>query len=161
MLVRMGAGKVAENAQLLVRHRFAAARVDLRLELGDAERAAIACEPALFEQALVNLLTNALEASQPNQVVTLRLAQLDDFMTFTVEDEGAGIPPSAVERVTEPFFTTKTRSGGSGLGLTIAREIVAHHRGELLIRRRNEGELASPGTEVSIRVPVLENSHEG
>jgi signal transduction histidine kinase len=155
MLVSVPAAKVAENAALLVRHRFTAARVELRIELDVAQNLSISCEPALFEQALVNVLTNALEASRQSQVVTLRLAQRDGSLVFSVLDEGAGISASAMERATEPFFTTKRRSGGSGLGLTIAKEIVAHHRGDLLIKRRGESrENASPGTEVSIRVPL-------
>jgi signal transduction histidine kinase len=159
MLVELPANKVAENAALLVRHRFAAARVELRADLDPSETLTISCEPALFEQALVNVLTNALEASKASQIVTLRLVRSDGAMIFSVLDEGSGISASAMERATEPFFTTKRRSGGSGLGLTIAKEIVAHHRGELLIRRRNEGATdGSPGTEVTIRVPL---THSG
>ena len=155
MLVDLPAKKVAENAALLVRHRFAAARVELRADLDLSESLTISCEPALFEQALVNVLTNALDASRASQVVTLRLVRSDGTLIFSVLDQGSGISASAMERATEPFFTTKRRSGGSGLGLTIAKEIVAHHRGELLIRRRNEGASnASIGTEVSIRVPL-------
>ena len=63
MLIDVPAKKVAENATLLVRHRFAAARVELRTELSLPENHTISCEPALFEQALVNVLTNALDAS--------------------------------------------------------------------------------------------------
>jgi signal transduction histidine kinase len=155
MLVTLPAAKVAESAALLVSHRFTAARVELRIELDAARNLPISCEPALFEQALVNVLTNALEASRPSQVVTLRLEQRDGSLVFSVVDEGSGISASALERATEPFFTTKRRSGGSGLGLTIAKEIIAHHRGELLIKRRREGsENVLPGTEVSIRVPL-------
>lgn len=155
MLVELPAAKVAENAAQLVRHRFGASDVELRVNLDSAESLAISCEPALFEQALVNVLTNALEASRPSQVVTLRLARRDGSLVFSVVDEGLGISASAMERATEPFFTTKRRSGGSGLGLTIAKEIVAHHRGELLIKRRGDGaEEVSSGTEVSIRVPL-------
>jgi signal transduction histidine kinase len=159
MLVELPANKVAENAALHVRHRFAAARVELRADLDPSETLTISCEPALFEQALVNVLTNALEASKASQIVTLRLVRSDGAMIFSVLDEGSGISASAMERATEPFFTTKRRSGGSGLGLTIAKEIVAHHRGELFIRRRNEGATdGSPGTEVTIRVPL---THSG
>jgi signal transduction histidine kinase len=154
MLLELPAKKVAESAAMLVSHRFTAARVELRLEIDPSESLLIACEPALFEQAIVNVLSNALDASKPNQVVTLRLAPEDGWVVFSVLDEGSGISAVAIERAVEPFFTTKRRSGGTGLGLTIAQEIVAHHRGKLFIRRRGERNTDSTaGTEVSIRVP--------
>jgi signal transduction histidine kinase len=150
---RVSAAELAENAVRLVRHRFATTDVPLVLELGAAARALIACESALFEQAIVNVLVNALEASTRGKSVTLRVERSGEHVTFEVVDEGFGIPESVMTRVTEPFFTTKAPSGGTGLGLTIAREIVAHHRGELEIRRRQNEAQAATGTRVVIRVP--------
>jgi signal transduction histidine kinase len=155
LFVRVPANDIAKNAVRLVGHRFAASDVELALELADGDGAAIACEPPLFEQVLVNLLVNALEASAAGQRVTLRVEQTEDETSFAVTDEGSGIPASVMERVTEPFFTTKARSGGTGLGLTIAREIVVHHRGELAVNRRQRADGATAGTEVVVRVPRL------
>jgi signal transduction histidine kinase len=155
LFVRVPANDIAKNAVRLVGHRFAASDVELALELADGDGAAIACEQPLFEQVLVNLLVNALEASAAGQRVTLRVEQTEDETSFAVTDEGSGIPASVMERVTEPFFTTKARSGGTGLGLTIAREIVVHHRGELAVNRRQRADGATAGTEVVVRVPRL------
>lgn len=148
MLVEARAEDVARSALRLVDHRFDAAGVDLHFKArgGDVR---MVCEPALFEQVLVNLLANALEASVAGQKVTLVLEHSGSDLSFTVRDEGSGVPEAALERVMEPFFTTKAGRGGTGLGLTIAREIVAHHRGEIAIRRRTDGD----GTEVTVRVP--------
>jgi signal transduction histidine kinase len=151
-LVTLSAPEVLDNAVRLVRHRFTTGNVELSVQHGSPERKLIACEPALFEQAIVNVLTNALEASSSRQTVTARLESRDGYIVFTVVDEGTGIPLSAIEKVTEPFFTTKGRHGGSGLGLTIAKEIVLHHRGTLTVRRRSESRAG--GTEVVIRIPV-------
>ena len=148
-------GELVQNAVLLVRHRFAAARVELHLELETAADVQVLCEPSLFEQAIVNVLVNALDASSSEQAVTIRLERDSGFVVLHISDSGAGIPPLALERVTEPFFTTKAKRGGSGLGLTIAREIVAHHRGELVVRRRAESAEGRSGTEVSIRIPCV------
>jgi two-component system NtrC family sensor kinase len=153
LFARVSAREVAENAVRLVRHRFVTANVELTLELAAPEEARIACEPALFEQALVNVLVNALEASCAGQVVTLRVELAATRLRFAVLDQGSGIPETVMARVTEPFFTTKARSGGTGLGLTIAKEIVAHHRGDFEIRRRARPEAAAAGTEVVIFVP--------
>jgi len=153
LFVRVTAAEVAESAARLVRHRFVTANVDLRLEFAPDAKANIACEPSLFEQALVNVLVNALEASSEGQAVTLRVDANVERATFHVFDHGSGIPEAVMARVTEPFFTTKAQRGGTGLGLTIAKEIVAHHRGELEIRRQVRADGTAAGTEVSIRVP--------
>jgi signal transduction histidine kinase len=156
-LTRVSAGELVNNAVRLVRHRFATAHVALDIDLGTAAGVWIACEPALFEQVIVNLLANALEASRRGQTVAIRLERTSTDVVFAVLDRGSGIAPSELERATEPFFTTKARSGGSGLGLTIAKEIVEHHRGDLTIRRRAGDGDAAAGTEVLIRVPALED----
>ncbi len=153
LFVRAPAREIAESALRLVRHRFVTAEIELALEVGTLDGAVIACEPALIEQALANLLVNSLEASSAGQRVTLRVERDAARVSFTVTDQGAGIPESVTAHVTEPFFTTKSRSGGTGLGLTIAREIVLHHRGELQIERRNGPNGATAGTAVVIRVP--------
>jgi signal transduction histidine kinase len=153
LFARVPAREVAESALRLVRHRFLTADVALELELAAGAEAPIACEPALFEQALANVLINALEASSAGRAVTLRVEAREERLRFAVLDEGAGIPEAVMARVTEPFFTTKAPSGGTGLGLTIAREIVAHHRGDFEIRRRTGAGGAAAGTEVVIFVP--------
>lgn len=153
LFARVSAREVAENAARLVRHRFSTANVELTLELAAGAEARIACEPALFEQALVNVLINALEASSAGRVVTLRVEAEAGRVRFAVLDQGSGIPEAVMARVTEPFFTTKARSGGTGLGLTIAKEIVAHHRGDFEIHRRARPDVAAVGTEVVIFVP--------
>jgi signal transduction histidine kinase len=153
MLVPARAEDLARNAARLVGHRFSAAEVGLELELGAAKDARITCEPALFEQVIVNLLSNALEASSPGQHVTLSIEPSASELAFVVRDEGAGMPEAERARATEPFFTTKAGRGGSGIGLTIAREIVVHHRGDLVIRGRSDG--APNGTEAVVRVPPI------
>lgn len=78
--------------------------------------------------ALINLLENAIQASPAQARVTLTIAgDGSPFAAFQVEDEGAGIPESARERLFEPFFTT--RSEGSGLGLAIVRQVAQAHGG--------------------------------
>ncbi|HEV8550950.1 MAG TPA: HAMP domain-containing sensor histidine kinase, partial [Polyangiaceae bacterium] len=153
-LVEARAQDLAENAMRLMSHRFDAAGVELRLVRADEPTGArLMCDPALFEQVLVNILSNALEASAPGHVVTLGIEQRPADLSFVVRDEGSGVSEAALERAMEPFFTTKAGRGGSGLGLTIAREIVAHHRGELVIRKRSDA--GQSGTEVVVRVPHL------
>lgn len=142
-LVRTAPRELVERATDLVRHRFDKAGVELECAV-DSELPAVACEPALFEQALVNVLLNACEATPRGKVVRLTVSQIEREVVFVVDDEGTGISQEIAERATEPFFSTRRHQGGSGLGLTIAREIVSHHSGTLtLAARRQEGTRAT------------------
>jgi PAS domain S-box-containing protein len=113
------------------------APADLTPALGDRDR--------IF-QALVNVVRNALHAMPGGGRLTLRLTALDERVELAVEDTGVGMPPEVVARVGEPFFTTK--SAGSGLGLTIAAQIVRDHGGEIVV----ESEVGA-GTTLRIRLP--------
>ncbi len=138
---------LAERAAALVRHRFDKVEVQLTTAV-PADIPDVACEPQLLEQALVNVLLNACQASQRGDTVSLAVDARDDAVFFVVEDEGAGIPDDVAARATEPFFSTKRDQGGSGLGLTIAREIVSHHAGTLTLERRS----GARGTRATIRL---------
>ncbi len=154
ILTHVPAGQVVRGAASLVQHRFATAGVTLDIPSSPVEPRLVACDPELFEQVLVNLLINALEASERGQQVQLCLTEAGGRIVFEVVDEGHGITRAAIAHATEPFFTTKAKKGGSGLGLAIAREIVAHHRGELRLERRADVDAASStGTRASIFLP--------
>ncbi len=89
-------------------------------------------------QVLVNLLTNAVDASpEAAQVVVVRATRPEaGGVEIEVLDEGCGIDPALVDRVFEPFFTTKEPGEGTGLGLAVSYRIVAEHGGALRWRRR-------------------------
>ena len=78
----------------------------------------------------------------------LHVSSTERQVLFVVDDEGEGISDDVAKRATEPFFSTKRDQGGSGLGLTIAREIVSHHAGTLSLARRAD----SNGTRATIAV---------
>lgn len=99
--------------------------------------------------ALLSILQNAIEASQPGGVIRLRSATRQDKVSVIVEDDGPGIPRENKQRVFDPFFTT--RKGGTGLGLTIAQQIMLAHHGELLIDTPS----TSKGTRVTLSFPAL------
>ena len=86
-------------------------------------------------QVFLNLIINAAQASRSevrNKIV-ISANKLADSVDICVADEGAGIAPDNLERVFDPFFSTKRRRGGSGLGLSICREIVESCGGTLTI----------------------------
>jgi signal transduction histidine kinase len=97
-----------------------------------------------------NLVVNAIEASSEGGTVTV-LLELETgsqpAVLASVQDRGRGIPAATLARVYEPFFTTKP--AGTGLGLTIVRQIVQRHGGAVLI-----DSIEGQGTRVSIRLPL-------
>lgn len=88
-------------------------------------------DPDLLEQAAINLLKNAVDAvrGRPDAKVRLALSLDEDHVVLTVADNGPGLPTDDPEGVFVPFFTTKP--GGSGIGLTLARQIALGHGGRL------------------------------
>lgn len=89
---------------------------------GDAQR---------MIQVFINLLSNARDASPEQGRVMLESNEDEDSVTVSVTDEGHGIPPALIERILEPFFTTKEPGEGTGLGLAMVYSIVEDHSGHM------------------------------
>jgi two-component system sensor histidine kinase KdpD len=92
--------------------------------------------PALIEQALFNVLDNAIKFSPPNMPITMSATKLTDKLQIDVIDLGPGIPESEREQVFDRFYTSDRSdrsTPGTGLGLTICQGIVAAHGGEVLV----------------------------
>ncbi|MBW1884188.1 MAG: hypothetical protein JRJ58_11700 [Deltaproteobacteria bacterium] len=111
----------------------------------------VLCEPVQIEQVVVQLVRNAIEASQtlsatPEARVTLR--QLRAGIEIAVEDRGTGIDSSEVDEVFDPFFGEPPLGDGSGFGLPTCLRIVEAHGGEMRIEAEDR-----PGTRVSILLP--------
>ncbi|MBV9075919.1 MAG: sensor histidine kinase [Methylobacteriaceae bacterium] len=106
-------------------------------------------------QVFTNLLDNARSFSPPDTIVTVSLKLVRDVVEVWVEDEGPGIPPHALERVFERFYTDRPHHGfgqNSGLGLSISRQILEAHGGT--IRAENRGsDLAPEGARFVVRLP--------
>ena len=104
-------------------------------------------------QLLDNLITNALRYGNPGTPVTVVARAEGPMVRLTVSDEGEGIAPEHIKRVTERFYrvdTSRSRSlGGTGLGLSIVKHIVERHRGRLDI----ESELGR-GTSIHVLLPI-------
>jgi signal transduction histidine kinase len=104
--------------------------------LGD-EPVTVLGNHAELEQLFLNLLLNAREATPGGGAVSIDLLRADGHVTVAVADTGPGIPPELLERIMEPFFTTKPR--GSGLGLAISAGIAQGHGARLRAGNRAGG----------------------
>ena len=106
-----------------------------------------------IEQVIVNLLVNACQAL-PDPERAVRLATRHDAargeVILEVTDEGVGIPPENLSRLTDPFFTTKRDTGGTGLGLSVSARIVKEHGGTLQFRST-----VGAGTTASLALPGI------
>jgi len=116
-------------------NKHSAPNIQLKL---DAALARVMADPTQIQQVLLNLVLNALDASQENSPITLSTEfSGSDRITVSVIDNGSGIDSDLGERIFEPFFTTK--DSGMGMGLSICKTIIEAHGGELGYRRNPEG----------------------
>ncbi|MFZ0732179.1 MAG: ATP-binding protein [Candidatus Sulfotelmatobacter sp.] len=123
--------------------------VVLRPELAD-DLPLVTGDRVQLQQVILNLVLNASDAmsdvdDRPRRLV-IRTEREDDRARLTVQDVGVGIEPSGVDKVFEPFYTTK--SGGMGIGLSVSRSIIERHHGRLWATL-NDG----PGTAFSFSIP--------
>jgi len=122
--------------------------VDVTVDRGELPR--ITCNPSQLGQVLMNLLTNAAHAvrGRPAPRVTIRTRREGDHVVVAVQDNGPGVDPSVVDRLFDPFVTTKPVGEGTGMGLAICWTIVRDHGGEL------EVDSSPGGATFRVRLPV-------
>jgi nitrogen fixation/metabolism regulation signal transduction histidine kinase len=94
-------------------------------------------DPLLLARAIQNLALNALEASPPGVPVEIAVTRAAGRVTLEVRDRGPGLPPEMRDRLFEPYVSTKRR--GSGLGLSLVRDIVVQHGGAVTLADREGG----------------------
>ena len=90
-------------------------------------------DPQRLAQVLINLLSNARDASPAGSAVRVKSEAFEHTVDLIVEDEGSGIPQNIMDRLFEPFFTTKDPGEGTGLGLALVYSIVEEHYGQITI----------------------------
>jgi signal transduction histidine kinase len=140
---------LAKAALRLHDRNIAAKRLTLRTDLR-TEAHALA-HPGDMLQVVSNLLINALDALPEEGTLYLRVRQSNNEVHVTVADNGHGIPRAAMDKIFNPFFTTK-KEHGTGLGLAISRSIIERHKGRIRMRssvRRNRS-----GTVFRISLPT-------
>jgi two-component system NtrC family sensor kinase len=101
-----------------------------------------------IRQVAINLILNAGAAMEDGGILTVSTYREEDDVVMTFADSGSGIDEADLERIFEPFYTTKDR--GTGLGLAITRQIIEQHHGSIQMTSR-----LNQGTTVTIRLPLV------
>lgn len=91
----------------------------------------VLADPVQLELALLNLVSNSIDAMPTGGKLLIHLSRSDDRLRLKVEDTGGGIPAELLSRIFEPWVTTKGPGRGTGLGLSIARQVVMSHGGTI------------------------------
>lgn len=144
----MSVDHIADEALEMCKERFVTNGVDVRVakDLGDY---LIRCNATEVSQAVLNLLSNAYDAvvSTPSPWIELGVEQTPESVTITITDSGTGIPADLQDKIMTPFFTTKEYGKGTGVGLSIATDLIERNGGKLTLDVRH------PNTRFCITFP--------
>jgi two-component system sensor histidine kinase HydH len=143
---RVQLGPLVSDTLVVLSARADEARVRLYAQ-GDAT---LEADPRRIKEALLNLVANAIEATPAGGEVVVEVRPAGDEAEIVVRDTGRGMPPDTLRRIGTPFFTT--REDGTGLGVVLARSVIAQHGGSL----RYESE-PGRGTRVKVTLPRVAN----
>lgn len=146
---------VVEKAVRLLRQRD---ERRCRIDVGDLDGLRTRVHENRLLQVVTHLLVNALDAMRELESgrIDVRGRIEGERIVLLVRDEGRGMDPETIERAFEPFFSSRARTGASGLGLSVSSEIVRSYGGAISIRS-SPGE----GTEVEVRLPRWSEVEEG
>jgi signal transduction histidine kinase len=135
-------------------HRMATPHVkhvaDVHIDYG--ELPPLLCSAHEIQQVVLNLLINAADAVGSEGSIRMATHRVDDDVRLLVSDNGAGIDPDSLERIFDPFYTTKGVGKGTGLGLSISYEIINRHGGLITV----ESEVGR-GTTFCVQLPLAPN----
>jgi signal transduction histidine kinase len=145
---------IVREALVLMEREFAKYRIRVETNLAEIPEAmAIGNQ---IQQVLLNLLINARQAMPRGGTLLIQLQydSRNDMVDLIVRDHGQGIPPEKLQRIFDPFFSTKkgpdeTGKGGTGLGLASCRNIIEAHRGRIRVEST-----VGKGTAFTIKLPV-------
>lgn len=151
MIQETNISTLAERACRLLMPEADEAQIALRHNL-DFDIPPIPIDPNQISMAIVNLIKNAFEAfeqsdSEKEKIVTLTTSADDTALVIEVADNGCGMSPETVQKIFEPYYTTKAL--GTGLGLAIVARIVREHAGHIAVRSAE-----NTGTHITLRIPL-------
>lgn len=145
---------LVSSACELARPTLEAAGIALRARTED-DLPPVSVDVGQIEQVFLNLITNSIDAMPDGGTLTVSVRAAPPCVEFEVADSGCGIRDEHLGRIFDPLFTTKRPGKGTGLGLTITRDVVAAHGGSLSVTSE-----PGRGTAVIVRIPGLDAQRE-
>jgi len=141
--------KILEESKLIVKSRVNTSGVDFNITNNLSNDVTIKCIEGQIIQVLVNLIGNACEAAAEynEKWVNLDISEDSEFILLRSIDSGTGIAPDVLEKIFRPFYTTKPKGIGTGMGLGICKEFAEEHLGSL------EYELFNGHTSFLFKIP--------
>jgi len=140
---------IAGRAVRLLAHQFEMNGVELHQDLAEG-LPSLQCDPGQIEQVLLALMINAIDAMPRGGNLWLSTrAQDGSELCFEVRDDGSGIPYEILERIFEPFLTTKESGKGVGLGLAVSHNIIQRHHGRIDVQSE-----VGKGTTFTVSLPL-------
>lgn len=139
--------------------------IEIRSHIENSDLSVLA-DPTEIHQIVINLCTNAYQAMPNGGTLEVRLNTVDvvsdsqehppelsegTYLVLTIRDTGIGIPPNIIDKIFEPYFTTRTESGGTGLGLAIVHGIVSSYGGTITVQSK-----PGQGTTFRIYLPTVQ-----
>lgn len=121
-----------ENAIRLLHPNLLNAKVHIRFQHDELEHT-IKLDPIQISQVIFNLIINAIQASSPNDTIEVSLNTLEQHAILKITDHGKGIEASIIDKIFEPFFSTKKSTNGTGLGLSVVHGIIRAHGGSISV----------------------------
>ena len=126
-------------------------RADLKLQLG--ELPPLRCHAGHLGQVFLNLLLNAAQAMEKRGEIDIQSSVENNQIVIRISDTGSGIPPEVLPRIFDPFFTTREVGSGTGLGLTVSRDIITAHGGTIEVSSE-----PNVGTTFTIQIPIKQGN---
>jgi two-component system NtrC family sensor kinase len=157
---------IVEIADIVARVREVAqprlSRSNIRLQTSVAAGLpAVKADATQLEMALLNLVTNALDAMRDGGLLSITATAHANAIRLEVADTGTGLPARILERLFDPWVTTKSAGQGSGLGLAIVRDVVRAHGGTVSAHNRSTGAVFVIELPAAERPPIQHNGHQG
>lgn len=146
VLEEVDARGILEDILLLVRHKLAESKIEVRIKLPE-EPLLLQADQTQLEQALLNLILNASQAMPNGGTLTVAGKRKDDTIVILVKDTGQGMSAKMQEDLFQPFISH--RRGGTGLGMVLVDKAIRNHKGEIKIKSRR-----GHGTTFELFLPV-------
>jgi two-component system NtrC family sensor kinase len=145
-----------QNALLLIQYELVKQNIRIDTELSE-QLPLILAHKENIQSVWINLFLNAIDAiaaaKRPEGVINIKTSSTDSEIHVVISDNGIGIEPEKVNKIFEPFYTTKASGHGTGLGLSVCMRTIREHQGNITVESKPD-----QGTHFIISLPLTANS---